>query len=112
MFEVGLLVVVSKQPTAILQRIRMALGEEQRIAEELIPMESLVGFYKGHATIARTPVDFPDAEVVRGALPWGLVSAYRDTFEGAGVARRLQRKHSRQIDAFLRSCLRSGQWRQ
>ena len=73
---------LNKKTTAAFTRIRTALGHAQEIAEELIPMNALAGFYKQHADHARLVKVYPDAEVVRDALPWSLVSAYCDTFEG------------------------------
>ena len=45
-------------------------------------MNALAGFYKQHAEHARLVKVYPEAEVVRDSLPWSLVSAYCDTFEG------------------------------
>ena len=73
---------LNRQTTQVFEGIRTALGHAEGIAEELIPLASLAGFYKDHADIARMPVEFPETEILRDALPWGLVTAYRDTFQG------------------------------
>lgn len=71
---------LNKKSTEAFTRIRTALGHAEEIAEELIPIISLAGFYKEHAQHARLVTVYPEAEVVRDALPWPLVSVYCDTF--------------------------------
>ena len=76
---------MNKRTLAVMTSIRTALAEAQGIAEELIPLEALAGFYREHASIALMHVEYPETELCHDALPWGLISVYRDTFQGEAL---------------------------
>ena len=64
---------------------RVQLCEAVGIAEERLPLEVLTEFWQRHHRYARLPLEYPEASVVRDALPWSLVEAYRGTFDRAAL---------------------------
>ena len=67
----------------ILERCRLHRTQLCSVAgmvEERVPLEALADFWRRHERYARLPLEYPEASVLRDALPWGLVEAYRGTF--------------------------------
>ena len=71
----------SKQYAQQCRSQRSNLCEIAGIAEERVPLESLVEFWQRHERHARLPLEYPEATVLRHQLPWILVNAYRATFD-------------------------------
>ena len=72
--------------TKVFQRtlsdVRTRFCAQVSLAEELLPLNVLKDCYMRHDAYARLALEFPDATVHRGALPWATVRAYRETFAG------------------------------
>ena len=51
---------LNKGTTAALERIRTAFCATHDVAEELIPIESLAGFYKDHGLYALMRTEYPE----------------------------------------------------
>ncbi len=65
-----------------LTALRTSFCQRIGLAEELVPLQSLRQFFLKHLKYACLPSQFPEASIVKDALPWHLVDAYRKSFVG------------------------------
>ncbi len=87
-----------------LVRVRAIFCEAVGIAEELVPLKSILDFFRRHQRYARLPLMFPQAHVVKDALPWHVVDAYRKTFAGQTLPNNgFANMRSREYDASWRA---------
>ena len=71
-----------KKLEAGMRELRTAVCKAGAVAEELVPLGSIEGFYRRHLAHAYLPHGYSSARVLHETLSWEAVAAYRSTLAG------------------------------